>query len=61
MYNINNTAITQHTLPPLFVNLAQRLFKDPTSNAPFFDPDSSGYFRCGKDGELIDGTPVVDI
>jgi tetratricopeptide (TPR) repeat protein len=62
MYNLNTTSRTQRPAQTaLFLQLVQKLYNNPHLNKSFFDLDGgSQYLRSGKEGELVDGVPIVD-
>jgi hypothetical protein len=61
MYNINTTSKTQRPAQAaLFLQLVQKLYHNPHLNKSFFDLDGGQYLRSGKEGDIIDGVPIVD-
>lgn len=62
LYNFNTNAKTKRSAQPaLFLQLAHKLYNNPTLAKRFFDLDSGNYVRSGEEGELIDGVPVIDM
>lgn len=61
MYNVNNDNILERAHSELFLQLVQKLYDSPTKNERFWNLFSGQYHRTGKEGELIDGIPVVDV
>jgi tetratricopeptide (TPR) repeat protein len=61
MYNLNTTSRTQRPAQTaLFLHLVQKLYNNPHLNKSFFDLDGGNYLRSGKEGELVDGVPIID-
>jgi tetratricopeptide (TPR) repeat protein len=62
LYNFNTNARTKRSAQPaLFVQLANKLYNNPSLATGFFDLDSGKYLRSGEEGEVIDGVPVIDM
>lgn len=61
MYNLNTTSRTQRPAQAaLLLQLVQKLYNNPHLNKSFFDLDGGSYLRSGKEGDLVDGVPIVD-
>lgn len=61
LYNFNSSSRTQRPAQAaLFLQLKQKLYDNPHLNSTFFDLDGGSYVRSGKEGQLIDGVPIVD-
>lgn len=45
----------------LFMHLIQKLYNNPILTSRFFECDSGNYIRSGKEGELVDGIPIIDV
>ncbi len=61
MYNFNTGGKTQRPAQSaLFLQLIQKLYKNPHECKKFFDLDGGAYMRSGKEGSLVDSVPVVD-
>ena len=62
MYNLNTTSRTQRPAQAaLFLQLVRKLYNNPHLNKSFFDPEAGNYLRSGKEGELVDGVPIIDM
>jgi hypothetical protein len=61
MYNFNTESRTQRPAQPvLFLQLLQKLYSHPVLTKKFFELDGGKYIRSGKEGELVDGVPIID-
>lgn len=62
LFNYNTSTRTQGLgQAALFVNLIHKLYNNPILTSRFFDLDSGDYIRSGKEGELVDGVPIIDV
>lgn len=61
MYNLNTSSRTQRPAQSaLFLQLVQKLYNNPHLDKEFFELDGGSYLRSGKEGELVDGVPIID-
>ncbi|KAG9228500.1 hypothetical protein BJ875DRAFT_526591 [Amylocarpus encephaloides] len=61
LFNLNNNSRTPKAAQPaLFRKLVQELYHNPQLCKDFFDLDGGEYVRNGKEGDIIDGVPIVD-
>ena len=61
LYNFNTAARTERAAQPaLFLQLVQKVSNNPYLTKRFFDLDSGNYLRSGKEGDLVDGVPIID-
>jgi len=61
MFNFNTNARTQRPAQPqLFRELVQKLYHNAHLTSSFFELDGGNYIRSGKEGQLVDGVPIVD-
>ena len=62
LYNFNANTRTQSAAQgALLMQLVHKLYNNPMLTSRFFDLDSGDYIRSGKEGELVDGFPVIDV
>jgi hypothetical protein len=62
LYNFNTNTRTQSAAQgALFMQLINKLYNNPMLNSKFFELDSGEYIRSGKEGELVDGVPLIDV
>lgn len=61
MYNFNSGGRTHRPAQvALFLQLVQKVYKDSDLATRYFDLDGGAYIRSHKEGERIDGVPLVD-
>lgn len=61
MWNLNTNSRTQRSAQAsLFLQLLKKVYSDAEAGKRFFSLDGGSYLRSGKEGEVIDGVPVVD-
>lgn len=61
MWNFNTNSKTQQPAQAtLFIDLLKKVYEDPAAAKRVFDLDGGAYIRSGKEGEVVDGVPVVD-
>lgn len=62
LFNFNTNTRTQGTAQgALFMELVHKLYNNPMLTSRFFDLDSGNYIRSRKEGELVDGVPIIDV
>ena len=62
IYNFNTRTKTKSIgQSALFLGLVQKLYNNPGLTSKFFELDSGSYIRTGKEGELVDGVPIIDV
>jgi tetratricopeptide (TPR) repeat protein len=62
MYCLNTNSRTQRPAQTaLFLQLAQKPYNNSYFNKSFFDLDCGGYLRLGKEEELVNRVPIVDL
>jgi len=62
IYNFNNKTRTKSNgQSALLLGLIHELYNNPLLTERFFELDSGEYIRTGKEGELVDGVPIIDV
>ena len=62
IYNFNNKTRTKSNgQSALFLGLIHKLYNNPLVTDKFFELDSGEYIRTGKEGEMVDGVPIIDV
>jgi hypothetical protein len=62
LFNYNTSTRTQGLgQGALFLQLIHKLYNNPILTSRFFELDSGDYIRSGKEGELVDGVPIIDV
>ena len=62
IYNFNNKTRTKSSgQSALYLGLIHKLYNNPLLTHKFFDLDGGDYIRTGKEGELLDGVPIIDV
>ncbi|RDL33831.1 SET protein [Venustampulla echinocandica] len=61
LYNFNNGSQTRKFAQvALFQQLVQKLYKNPHLNQRLLELYAGDYERSGKEGDMVDGVPIVD-
>ena len=62
IYNFNTKTRTKSTgQSALFLGLVHSLYKNPLLQSRFIQLDSGSFIRTGREGELVDGVPIIDM
>ncbi|KAH8592334.1 hypothetical protein B0O99DRAFT_597377 [Bisporella sp. PMI_857] len=62
IYNFNTKTRAKSTgQSALFLGLIHKLYSNPLLDSRLFNLDSGEYIRTGKEGQLVDGVPIIDV
>jgi len=62
IYNFNNKTRTKSPAQSaLFLGLIHKLYNNTLLTKKFFQLDSGEYIRTGREGETVDGVPIIDV
>ncbi|KAH8661654.1 hypothetical protein BGZ60DRAFT_530604 [Tricladium varicosporioides] len=61
LYNFNDHSRTQKPAHcAVYLQLVQHLYKNPHLTGRLFDLDAGTYLKSGKEGNIVDGVPIID-